>query len=121
MKNQTRTRKSAKNKTQRSSKRKKKNSGLVKNSIKNFVLSTEGFPFVLTLTVVSILFVLFRMKGIEQEYQLAELNKLKGRLVFETKELRAKRARLLSVKNLNRLAKKYNMKEPTTDQVIIIP
>tara|TARA_Y100000780_G_scaffold232593_1_gene268195 strand:+ start:50523 stop:50735 length:213 start_codon:yes stop_codon:yes gene_type:complete len=68
-----------------------------------------------------ILFVLIRMKGIEQDYKFNEVAKTLKIKQIENKELKADRARMLSVKNLKGFAKRFNLKEPDEKHIIIIP
>lgn len=91
------------------------------NKVKGFVLSTQGFPITLTLTILCILFVLFRMKGIEQDYQYSNITKQIDNVEIDGKELKAKKAQLLSVKNLREIAQKHQMHEPKQGQIIVIP
>jgi len=91
------------------------------DQFRNFATSSRGFPFILSLTVICILFVLFRMKGVEQDYQFNKIVKNINSEVIISKELQAEKARLLSVRNLRRYAKKFKMKEPKQKQIIVIP
>ena len=61
------------------------------------------------------------MKGVELDYKLTELNKVIKTVELDAKELRAEKANLLSVQNLRRLAVKFNLKAPSSKQVIVIP
>ena len=45
----------------------------VKDKVKAIFLSTQGLPIVLSFVVLTILFVLFRMKGVELNYQISSL------------------------------------------------
>lgn len=109
--------------------KKRKSKSRSKNSITNSVsesfrkvfLSSQGLPIMLTLSVLGVLFVLFRMKGIELNYKITNMNKDIEKVALESKELRAKKARLLSVKNLRTIARKYELKQPKQNQVIVIP
>ncbi|OUR92997.1 hypothetical protein A9Q84_21070 [Halobacteriovorax marinus] len=104
--------------------RSKANSGLgsiISDSFKKVFLSSQGMPIMLTLSVLGILFVLFRMKGIELNYKISTMNKDIDKVALESKELKAKKARLLSVKNLRKMASKYDLKQPKQTQVIVIP
>jgi len=104
--------------------RAKSKSGLgsaISDSFKNVFLSSQGMPIMLTLSVLGILFVLFRMKGIELNYKISNKNKDIDKIALESKELKAKKARLLSVKNLRIMAHKYDLKQPKQSQVIVIP
>jgi cell division protein FtsL len=89
--------------------------------LKSILFSTKGFPLVLTFTMLAIFFVVFRMRSIELEYQLSEVNRDIDRVTLENKELKAQKARYLSVNRLHELAKRYGMKQPGQSQVIIIP
>lgn len=71
--------------------------------------------------MLGILFVLFRMKGIEMEYKLSDINRTIDNVSLENKELKAQKARLLSVNQLNQLAKKFDLKQPGQGQIIVIP
>lgn len=61
------------------------------------------------------------MKGVEQDYQYSEVMKEINQALVERKELRAQKAKLLSVKNLQRYAKKFNMEEPQQSHIIVVP
>jgi len=43
--------------------------------IKGFIFSSQGFPLLLMFSVISVLFVLFRMKSVELDYKITEVNK----------------------------------------------
>ncbi len=88
---------------------------------KNILFSSQGFPIFLTCTIIALLFVLFRMKGVELDYEVANLKKTVELVGLENKKLKAKRARLLSTKNLRNLAKKYDLYQPKQSQIIVIP
>ena len=81
----------------------------------------QVFPICLFLMVVGVLFVLFRMKSVELDYKVSEVNKKIRKNEVENKKLEASKAKLLSIKNLRRLAKKYDLQEPKQNQIIIIP
>lgn len=61
------------------------------------------------------------MKGIEQDYKFNELTKKIKVQKIENKELKAQRARMLSIKRLKAYSKKFNLKEPDEKHIIIIP
>lgn len=61
------------------------------------------------------------MKGVEQDYKYNELAKRVGIQQIQNKELKAKRARQLSVKKLRAYAKKFELNEPDEKRIIIIP
>lgn len=61
------------------------------------------------------------MRGVELQYQV---NKLVKKIELENqtnKKLKAQKADLLSVRNLKKIANKYELKEPTQKQIIVIP
>lgn len=91
------------------------------DKIRTIVFSSQGFPLFLTFTLLAVFFVVFRMKGIELEYRLSDINKDIDRISIENKELKANKARLLSVNKLHEMAKKYEMKQPGQAQIIFIP
>lgn len=90
-------------------------------SFKNTLFSNQVFPFVLTFFILGLLFVLFRMKGVELDYKITGVNKDIEKVVLDNKELKAKKARLLSVKRLRRMASKYSLRQPKQNQIIVLP
>lgn len=107
----TRARKSAKGST----------GGDIIQKIKGAVFSSNGFPLFLSFATLAILFVLFRMKGIEIDYKISALDKDIRQISMENKELKARKAKLLSVKNLRAMATKYNFAQPKEQQILVIP
>jgi cell division protein FtsL len=101
--------------------RKTKSKVTFKDKMKSIFLSAQGLPIVLSLVVITILFVLFRMKGVEMNYQISSLNKDIEKVKVEGKELKAKKAKLLSVKNLRKMAKAHDLQQPRQKQIIVIP
>lgn len=91
------------------------------NKVFQTLFSPTVLPFTLTFSCMAVLFVTIRMKSIEQAYQLNGLNQQIDRAVVQNKELKAQRARILSVKNLHAFAEKFNLKEPGPEQIILIP
>jgi hypothetical protein len=83
-------------------------------------MSNQVFPFVLMFFVIGFSFVLFRMKGVDLDYKIAGLRKDIEYTTQESKELKAKKARLLSVKRLRKLASKYGLAQPKQKQIIVI-
>ena len=67
------------------------------------------------------MFVAFRMKGIEQAYLLNNINISIDKAVINNKELKAQRARAMSVPKLREFAVTYGLKEPGPEQIILIP
>ncbi|MBT3235004.1 MAG: hypothetical protein HN353_03545 [Bdellovibrionales bacterium] len=89
--------------------------------IRQIFFSSQGFPIILVCSILGILFVLFRMKSVETGYQVISVKKDIEKAQVMNKELQAKRAKLLSVKNLHRMAKKHGLKEAEQKQIIVIP
>lgn len=100
--------------------RKKKDNEII-TFLNQFVLNAKTLPIVISFSVLGILFVLIRMKGVEQDYKLNEIVKRSKVLKIENKELKADRASVLSVKKLKGFAKENNLKEPDEKHIIIIP
>jgi cell division protein FtsL len=88
---------------------------------KNVIFSSQGFPLILSFAILGILFVLFRMKGVELDYKVTNVNKDIERTVLENKELKARKAKLLSSKKLRTMARKYGLSQPKQEQIIVIP
>lgn len=89
--------------------------------INRVILSAQGFPIVLSLAVLGVLLVLFRMKSVEQDYSINEIEKQTKAVSYLNKDLKAKKARHLSVKNLRKMATRYKLKRPKQSQIIVIP
>lgn len=89
--------------------------------IKEIVFSSQGFPIFLSFTTLAILFVLFRMKNVEMDYKISKTNKDIEKVMLDNKELKAKRARMLSSDKLRKLAVAHNLDQPKQEQVIVIP
>lgn len=85
------------------------------------MIHSQVFPLLLSLSVLGILFVLIRMKGIEQDYNFNDIAEKIKIQKNENKQLKAVKARMLSVKKLESFAKKHNLKEPDEKHIIIIP
>lgn len=91
------------------------------NRLMEFLFNPKALPFTLTFTTLAILFVGFRMKGIEQAYQLNNIESDIHKAIIRNKELKAQRAREMSVPRLREFAVKYDLKEPGPEQIILIP
>jgi hypothetical protein len=91
------------------------------NRLLNFLFNPTALPFTLTFTTLSILFVGFRMKGIEQAYLLNTIEQDIQKATIRNKELKANRAKEMSVPKLREFAVKYDLKEPGPEQIILIP
>lgn len=86
-----------------------------------FLFNPQALPFTLTFTTLAILFVGFRMRGIEQAYQLNNIEADIQKATIQNKELKAQRAKEMSVPRLREFASKYDLKEPGPEQIILIP
>ena len=67
------------------------------------------------------LFVVLRMKGVEQTYSLNKMNHQIEKENTLNKELKAHRAKLLSSHRLREISEKYDLKDPGPEQIILIP
>ena len=84
-------------------------------------LNGNSVPLVISFLVIGVSFVLIRMKGVEQDYKLNDLEKRVKVQTIKNKELKAERARELSMKKLKSFSKKYGLSEPDEKRIIIIP
>ncbi|WPU65470.1 hypothetical protein [Peredibacter starrii] len=91
------------------------------NRLLEFLFNPKALPFTLTFTTLAVLFVGFRMKGIEQAYQLNTIEQDIHKATIRNKELKAQRASEMSVPKLREFAVKYDLKEPGPEQIILIP
>lgn len=91
------------------------------NRLIEFLFNAKALPFTLTFTILAVLFVAFRMKGIEQAYSLNNIEKDIEKAEIRNKELKALRAREMSVPRLREFAVRYDLKEPGPEQIILIP
>ncbi|MEE3078407.1 MAG: hypothetical protein VX341_03645 [Bdellovibrionota bacterium] len=98
-----------------------KNQNDFKKKVRAIFLSAQGLPIFLSLIIITVLFVLFRMKTVEMNYKIASIKKDIEKVKIEGKELKAKKAKHLSVKNLRKLARTYNLRQPRKNQIIVIP
>lgn len=99
----------------------KKGSFKFNNRLMEFLFNPKALPFTLTFTTLAVLFVGFRMKGIEQAYSLNNIEQDIYKATIRNKELKAQRAREMSVPRLREFAVKYDLKEPGPEQIILIP
>lgn len=74
-----------------------------------------------TLFILSFSLVTFRMKRVVMDYQYHALNQEIEKTFTSGKELKAKKAQLLSVKSLSELARKYDLEHPSEQQIIVVP
>lgn len=89
--------------------------------IKDVIFSSQGFPIFLSFTTLAILFVLFRMKNIEMDYKITHTNREIEKVILDNKELKAKKAKLLSADKLRKLAAIHNLDQPKQEQIIVVP
>ena len=99
----------------------KKNTLTFNNRLLDFLFNPRALPFTLTFTTLAVLFVGFRMKGIEQAYLLNNIEQDIHRATIRNKELKAQRAKDMSVPKLREFAVNYDLKEPGPEQIILIP
>jgi hypothetical protein len=99
----------------------KKKKVIINNRLLEFLFNAKALPFTLTFTTLAVLFVAFRMKGIEQAYELNLLKTEIHKTTIKNKELKAQRAREMSVQKLREFAVRYSLKEPGPEQIILIP
>jgi len=99
----------------------KKSSFKFNNRVLDFFFNPRALPYSLSFITLSVLFVGFRMKGIEQAYEINKLEIEIEKSVIQNKELKAHRAREMSVQKLREFAVKYDLKEPGPEQIIFIP
>ena len=91
------------------------------NRVMEFFFNARALPFTLTFTTLAVLFVGFRMKGIEQAYLVNNIQSDIHKAIIRNKELKAQRARDMSVPKLREFAVRYDLKEPGPEQIILIP
>lgn len=93
----------------------------LKQKVSDILFSSRGFPLFLSFSFLAILFVLFRMKNVEIDYKITKSNKDIDKVAMDNKELKAKKARLLSSDKLRKLASVHHLDQPKQDQIIVIP
>ncbi|MBI2521532.1 MAG: hypothetical protein HYV97_14030 [Bdellovibrio sp.] len=67
------------------------------------------------------LFLMFRLKNVELDYEIAAITKQIDLIKTENRDLHARRARLLSSENLKKLAWKLGFVEPKAEKIIVVP
>ncbi len=80
----------------------------------------KKLPLVFFVGFFSFLFVLIRMKNVDQDYEYNNLIIEIEDKILENKELKAKKAKLLTVENLKKIGQKNSLMPPKEDQVIVI-
>jgi hypothetical protein len=99
----------------------KKSTFKFNNRVLEFFFNPRALPYTVTFITLAVLFVGFRMKGIEQAYELNNLQSSIEKAIIKNKELKAHRAREMSVPKLREFAVRYDLKEPGPEQIIFIP
>lgn len=99
----------------------KKGAFKVNSRVLEFFFNPKTLPFTLTFTTLAVLFIGFRMKGIEQAYEVDIIQTNINKAIIKNKELKAERAKDMSVPRLREFAVKYDLKEPGPEQIILIP
>ena len=85
------------------------------------MITSQTLPLIFVVSILGVMFVLIRMKGIEQDYKYNEIAKRINVQRVQNKELKARKARELSVKKLKAYANKFELKAPDEKRIIIIP
>lgn len=98
-----------------------KSSFNLRQKVSEIVFSGRGFPIFLSFAVLAVLFVLFRMKNVEIDYKISKINRDIEKVALDNKELKAKKAKMLSSEKLRRLASIHNLDQPKQEQIIVIP
>lgn len=106
--------------TRRATGSKEPKSNEIFNKVKSVILSTQGFPIFIAFTTLAVMFVVFRMKNVEMDYKISKNNKEIEKVVLDNKELKAKKARLLSADKLRTLAERHSLTQPKQNQIIVI-
>jgi len=101
--------------------RARKKQNIIVRYFSDKVFTANTLPLLFVVSVLGIMFVLIRMKGVEQDYKFNELAKRINVQKVKNKELKANRARELSVKKLRAYAKRFDLNEPDEKHIIIIP
>lgn len=94
--------------------------GVIGEKFSSVFNSSKIMPLVLLYLCLAISFVLFRMKNVEMDYRIHDLSKDIQKSTIDGKDIRAKKASLLSIERLKKLAKDFDLKEPKQAQVILI-
>lgn len=101
--------------------RAKKKQNIILKFISDRIITSQSLPLIFVVSILGVMFVLIRMKGIEQDYKYNELAKRIKVQKIQNKELKAQKAKELSIKNLKAYAKKFELSEPDEKRIIIIP
>ena len=68
-----------------------------------------------------LLMIFVRMNRVEMDYSFSSLNKQAEKAYYDKKKLTSEKAKLLSIKQLALMAKKYQLDRPSEQQIIVIP
>ena len=101
--------------------RAKKKQNIILKFISDRIITSQSLPLIFVVSILGVMFVLIRMKRIEQDYKYNELAKRIKVQKIQNKELKAQKAKELSIKNLKAYAKKFELSEPDEKRIIIIP
>lgn len=94
---------------------------MMSRGLKELFFNFQGFSIFFISSGAALCLVLFRMKIVELDYEMTEMNRIIKKTKLEGKELSAKKARLLSTKGLRGMAKMHNLTRPKQEQIIVIP
>lgn len=90
-------------------------------SLKEKFFNSKTLPLMMAIAIIAASYVLIRMQSLEQDYKIEERRKVLGKMSLENKELKAKKAELISIQRLQRISKEHNLEEPKSKQIIVIP
>ena len=98
---------------------------ILKKSLNYFtskiILNPKWGMLLLAYTILGMSFIFIRMKRVELDFNINEVSEKMDDVAADNKDLLARKARLLSVKNLRKLAKNFDLKEPDQNQILVIP
>lgn len=92
-----------------------------KDNLKSFFKDSVTLSIMITFIIIAFSAVTYRMRGVELDYENTKIKKQKRETILRNKKFKARRAKLLSIENLNSFAKKLKMSEPKPKQIIVIP
>jgi len=84
------------------------------------LIDSSYFSVILVFIAILFLFILFRMKVIEQQYLINNENKILEDSNEKNRMLKAKKANKMSIRKLKKYAKDNELNEPSQKQIIII-
>ena len=85
------------------------------------LFSSKIFVFFFVAISLASLFLMFRLKNVELDYEIAAITKRIDQLKTENRDLHAKKAKLLSSENLKKYAWKLGFVEPKSDKILVVP